>query len=196
MSRSCSPAAAGSPAARGQRGPAPASLCAPRDAGGLPATHLELQPVDHRRVVLHAAAAHTPRLGARSRRAPTQRPFIPSARSRTPSGPPGGRRAHFRCFPDTSSVRSSLAANGGGFRPVRMPAGTLRAHEEEAWRGGTGAEPGAVAASREAGRRSTGEASPGTALSPPRTRSRSRPLRSLLLGPLPAHHPGSAHLGL
>lgn len=41
-------------------------LRAPR---GLLVTHLELQAVDHRRVVLHAAAAHTPKADPRSRRA-------------------------------------------------------------------------------------------------------------------------------
>lgn len=92
---------------------------------GSPVTHLELQAVDHRRVVLHAAAAHSPKAGPRSGCAPPQRPFIPSS----PGGAkperflahPGSRRAHFRCFPDESSMRFSPAANGGSAGLVRMP---------------------------------------------------------------------------
>ena len=91
---------------------------------GPPVTHLELQAVDHRRVVLHGAAAHSPKAGPWSGRAPPQRPFIPSS----PGGAepelfqahPGFRRAHFLCFPDESSMRSSPAANGGSAGLVRM----------------------------------------------------------------------------
>ncbi|KAF5917268.1 hypothetical protein HPG69_008340 [Diceros bicornis minor] len=106
------------------------NLRGPRSANGgtpwgPPVTHLELQPVDHRRVVLHAAAAHTPKIGPESGQAPSSAPIhsLPAKRRRTGLflAHPGSRRAHFLCFPDASSIRSSAAANGSGAGLVSMP---------------------------------------------------------------------------
>lgn len=107
----------------GARGPAPVSP-ANRGRRGPPATHLELQPVDHRRVVLHAAAARTPQAAPWNPR--DLRPAAPSREALRPGAASVQRTSATSCSVITSAT-SCFAADAlpasGQWR--RLPA---RAH--------------------------------------------------------------------
>lgn len=182
MTRSFSPAAAASSAAQGHRGPGRPRSADRGTRRRPPVTHLELQPVDHRRVVLHAAAARTPQDGPQSRRAPDSAPI----HSLRPGGAaPGLFVAHPASVGLTSGVfptrhryvprwRPMAAAFGWCACPLGPPPSPRRGGLAGRGWGWAGSRRGFLGGADGA---PPGAAPPGTALSPPHTRSPSRPLR-------------------
>lgn len=101
-------------------GPAPVSPANHRRRGP-PATHLELQPVDHRRVVLHAAAARTPQAAPWNPRDP--RPAAPRQEALRLEAASVGRTRATSCSVITDAASVGRASATSGFATGALPAG-------------------------------------------------------------------------